>query len=34
MWAWENAREKLGYIAYPGEWELAGVPTNVVDKPR
>jgi hypothetical protein len=33
-WAWENAIEKLDYISYPGEWELEGVPMNVVGKAR
>jgi hypothetical protein len=32
MWAWENAMQKHGYISYPGEWELEGVPMNVVGK--
>jgi hypothetical protein len=34
VWAWENAIEKQEYISYPGEWELEGVPMNVVGKLR
>jgi hypothetical protein len=34
VWAWENAIENQGYIAYPGEWALEGVPMNVVGKAR
>jgi hypothetical protein len=34
VWAWERAIEKQDYISYPGEWELEGVPMNVVGKLR
>ena len=34
VWAWERAIEKQDYIAYPGEWELEGVPVNVVSYGR
>jgi hypothetical protein len=30
--AWENAIKKRIYVAYPGEWEMEGVPMNVVGK--
>ena len=29
-WAWERTIDKQNYIAYPGGWELEGVPVNVV----
>jgi hypothetical protein len=32
VWAWENAIAKQGYISYPGEWELEGVPMNFVGR--
>ncbi len=32
VWAWERAIEKQEYIAFPGEWELEGVPVNVLGK--
>ncbi len=32
VWAWERAIEKQEYISFPGEWELEGVPVNVVGK--
>src|ERR671921_64546 len=34
VWAWERAIEKEEHISYPGEWELEGVPMNVVGKRR
>jgi hypothetical protein len=34
VWAWERAIEKQEYHAFPGEWELEGVPMNIVGKPR
>jgi hypothetical protein len=34
VWDWENAIKKQDYIAYPGEWELEGVPVNVTGKLR
>jgi hypothetical protein len=34
VWAWEHAIEKRDYISYRGEWELGGVPMNVVGKLR
>src|SRR5215210_8108602 len=34
VWAWERAIEKQEYVSYPGEWELEGVPMNVVGKLR
>src|SRR5215208_853743 len=30
VWAWERAIEKQEYHAFPGEWELEGVPMNIV----
>jgi hypothetical protein len=30
MRPWERAIEKQTYISYRGEWELEGVPMNVV----
>jgi hypothetical protein len=34
VWAWENALKRQTYISCPGEWELEGVPMNVMGKPR
>jgi hypothetical protein len=34
VWAWEHAIQKRDHIAFPGEWELEGVPMNVVGRRR
>jgi hypothetical protein len=34
VWAWEHAIEKRDYISCRGEWELEGVPMNVIGKLR
>jgi len=34
VWAWERAIEKQEYIAFRGEWELEGVPMNVMGRQR